>query len=95
MEKVTLFFCPICQDSEHSHARVTGQQVDERHRPGWEQGLAPLFQANDDGQEQADSQSEANWNPVWEQTRGAFIQKKTQDTEQDKMSHFISPGKIV
>ena len=65
---------PISQQSKKGHTCITSEQVGERHRSSGEQGLAPFFQANHDGQEQADSQDEAGRIRFWEQSQGAFVQ---------------------
>jgi hypothetical protein len=85
----------IRQQSKYGHPHITGKQIGKRHRPSREQSLAPFFQTNQDGQEQADGQDEASEIPFWEQSHGTFIQQKAQDTEQDEMSHFIPTGEFI
>lgn len=75
IEKVASVIRPICKQSRGRHASITGYQVGERHRPRREQGLAPFFQTNDDGQKQANGQDEADGALFWEQTQGTFIQQ--------------------
>ncbi len=87
--------CPVRQQGKQTYTCITGNQIDERHRPGREQGLAPFFQSDNNGQEQADGQDNSRRIPLGEQDQGAFVQEKTQDSEQDEMSHLITAWKAV
>ena len=84
---------PIRQTQTHL-CNLASKSVSDIVRVG-NRDLAPFFQTNQNGQKQADGQDEARGIPFWEERQGTFVQQKTQDAEQDEMSHFIPAWKII